>query len=245
MRRRRSRRRRRRRRVRAPALAGLQPWQGSTPGRAPALAGLQPWQGSSPDRAPAMAGLQPWQGSSSGRFPSWSAWCFRSHMRSLAISSSLRVLAVAYRLLVRGPFVAEADLDSAEVSRSQPLSPAGRLEYCSHVRKTPIVKEAARRHTAAAVWAQRCRDHHFRKPLRSTSAAWARNASQGSSGGPASNHHLRRRGFVPLQRCGVHITLERLHRADAGFGCPPPQVGKAWESPSRGHVEESGGSGWS
>ena len=114
-----------------------------------------------------------------------------------------------------------AALDSAEVSRSQPLSPAGRLEYCSHVRKTPIVKEAARRHTAAALWAQRFRDQHFRKPLRSTSAAWARNASQGSSGGPTTNHHLRRRGFVPLHRCGVYITLERFHRADAGFGCPP------------------------
>ncbi len=117
--RRRSRRRRRRRRVRAPPLAGLQPWQGSSPGKAPALAGLQPWQGSSP-----------------GRSPSWSVWCFRSHRRSLAISSSLRFLAVTYRLLVRGPFVAEAALDSAEVFRSQPLSPAGRLEYCSRVRKS-------------------------------------------------------------------------------------------------------------
>ncbi len=46
-------------------------------------------------------------------------------------------------------------------------------------------------------------DHHFRKPLRSTSAACARNASQGSSGGPATNHHLKRRGFVPLHRWGV------------------------------------------
>ena len=58
----------------------------------------------------------------------------------------------------------------------------------------------------------------------------------------AQEAEVERRGFMLLQKCGVYITLERLHRADAGFGCPPSgrQTGK---SPGRGHVEESEGGG--